>query len=56
MQDDYGSIWTYRLKWAYLLLVVTALMSPGVLRDVHLVQRVSASGPTAMSSRWNGTG
>ena len=28
MQDDYGSIWSYRLKWAYLLLVVTTLMSP----------------------------
>ena len=28
MQDEYGSIWTYRLKWAYLLLIVTALMSP----------------------------
>lgn len=28
MQDEYGNIWAYRLKWAYLLLVVAALMSP----------------------------
>ncbi len=26
--DDYGNIWTYRLKWAYLLLLVVTLMSP----------------------------
>jgi spermidine/putrescine transport system permease protein len=26
--DDYGSAWVYRLKWAYLLLVVATLMSP----------------------------
>jgi spermidine/putrescine transport system permease protein len=28
MQDKYGSIFFYRLKWAYLLLVVLTLMSP----------------------------
>lgn len=28
MQDEYGSIWLYRAKWAYLLLIVTTLMSP----------------------------
>ena len=28
MQDDYASIWMYRLKWAYLLLVVLSLMTP----------------------------
>ncbi|MDH3742357.1 MAG: ABC transporter permease subunit [Hyphomicrobiales bacterium] len=28
MVDDYGNIWTYRLKWAYLLLLVATLMSP----------------------------
>ena len=26
--DDYGSVWIYRLKWAYLLLIVATLMSP----------------------------
>jgi len=26
--DDYGSSWGYRLKWAYLLLIVATLMSP----------------------------
>ncbi|MEE9158699.1 MAG: ABC transporter permease subunit [Gammaproteobacteria bacterium] len=28
MQDEYGSIFYHRLKWAYLLLVVLTLMSP----------------------------
>jgi spermidine/putrescine transport system permease protein len=28
MQDDYSSIWGYRLKWLYTLLVVATLMSP----------------------------
>ncbi len=28
MQDDYGNIWTYRAKWAYLLLVVFVLLLP----------------------------
>jgi spermidine/putrescine transport system permease protein len=28
MTDEYGNIWTYRLKWAYTLLVVVALMTP----------------------------
>ncbi len=28
MVDEYGNIWTYRLKWAYLLLLVATLMSP----------------------------
>jgi spermidine/putrescine transport system permease protein len=28
MQDEYGSVWLYRAQWAYLLLVVVALMSP----------------------------
>lgn len=28
MLDEYGNIFYHRLKWAYLLLVVTALMSP----------------------------
>ena len=28
MQDDYGSIWAYRAKWAYLLALVLALLSP----------------------------
>ena len=28
MQDDFGSIWIYRAKWAYLLAVVGALLSP----------------------------
>jgi spermidine/putrescine transport system permease protein len=28
MQDDYGSIWTYRAKWAYLLALVGALLLP----------------------------
>ncbi len=28
MQDEYGNKWAYRLKWAYLLLVVVSLMSP----------------------------
>jgi spermidine/putrescine transport system permease protein len=28
MNDDYGSIWGYRLKWLYMLLVVMALMLP----------------------------
>ena len=28
MQDDYGNIWTYRLKWFYTLLVVFTLMLP----------------------------
>ena len=28
MRDDYGNIWTYRAKWAYLLLVVAALLAP----------------------------
>ncbi len=28
MQDDYGSIWAYRAKWAYLLAVVGALLAP----------------------------
>ncbi len=28
MQDEYASKWGYRLKWAYLLLIVASLMSP----------------------------
>lgn len=28
MTDDYGNVWLYRLKWAYLLLIVATLMSP----------------------------
>ena len=28
MQDDYGSIWSYRAKWAYLLALVGALLAP----------------------------
>lgn len=28
MTDEYGNIWTYRLKWAYTLLVVVTLMMP----------------------------
>jgi len=28
MQDDYGNVWTYRAKWAYLLAVVGALLAP----------------------------
>ncbi len=28
MMDDYSSVWTYRLKWAYLLAVVGALLMP----------------------------
>lgn len=28
MVDEYGNIWTYRLKWTYLLLLVVTLMSP----------------------------
>ena len=28
MMDDYSSVWTYRLKWAYLLGVVVALLLP----------------------------
>jgi len=28
MQDDYGNIWGYRAKWAYLLMVVGALLLP----------------------------
>ncbi len=28
MQDDYGNIWSYRAKWAYLLSVVGALLLP----------------------------
>ncbi len=28
MQDDFGSVWIYRAKWAYLLAVVGALLSP----------------------------
>ncbi len=28
MQDEYGNKWAYRLKWAYLLLIVFTLMSP----------------------------
>jgi len=28
MQDDYGSIWAYRAKWAYLLALVVVLLLP----------------------------
>ena len=28
MQDDYGSIWSYRAKWAYLLALVGVLLAP----------------------------
>ncbi len=28
MRDDYANPWTYRLKWAYLLVVVGALLTP----------------------------
>ncbi len=28
MLDEYGNVWTYRLKWLYLLLVVLALLLP----------------------------
>ncbi len=28
MQDEYGNIWSYRAKWAYLLAVVAALLAP----------------------------
>lgn len=28
MQDEYGNPWAYRAKWAYLLLVVLALLAP----------------------------
>ena len=28
MHDDYGNIWTYRGKWAYLLMVVGMLLLP----------------------------
>jgi spermidine/putrescine transport system permease protein len=28
MQDDYGNIWIYRAKWAYLLALVVALLLP----------------------------
>lgn len=28
MQDEYGNIWGYRAKWAYLLTVVLALLAP----------------------------
>jgi spermidine/putrescine transport system permease protein len=28
MQDDYSSLWGYRLKWLYMLLVVATLMAP----------------------------
>jgi spermidine/putrescine transport system permease protein len=28
MQDDYGNVWTYRAKWAYLLMIVLALLAP----------------------------
>ncbi len=28
MEDQYGNIWSYRLKWAYTLLVVATLMLP----------------------------
>ena len=34
MQDDYGSIWAYRAKWAYLLAVVGALLAMhGIMRN-----------------------
>ena len=29
MQDDYGSIWSYSAKWAYLLALVGVLLAPG---------------------------
>jgi len=28
MVDEYGNVWTYRLKWAYTLLIVATLMLP----------------------------
>jgi len=28
MQDEYGNIWSYRAKWAYLLLIVFLLLLP----------------------------
>ncbi len=28
MQDDYGNLWSYRAKWAYLLLIVFLLLLP----------------------------
>ena len=28
MQDNYGSIWSYRAQWAYLLALVGALLAP----------------------------
>jgi len=28
MRDDYGQVWTYRLKWLYTLLLVATLMAP----------------------------
>ena len=28
MVDEFGNIWSYRLKWAYVLLIVFSLMSP----------------------------
>ena len=37
MRDDFTSFWGHRLKWAYLLAVVVALLSPVFLRDCHFV-------------------
>jgi len=51
MTDDYGNIWLYRLKWAYLLLIVATLLSP-VFYVMYISFNANGFGARAYDFTW----
>ncbi|ABV92796.1 binding-protein-dependent transport systems inner membrane component [Dinoroseobacter shibae DFL 12 = DSM 16493] len=51
MTDDYANPWAYRLKWAYMLLLVTTLMSP-VLYVMYISFNANGFGARAYDFTW----
>lgn len=51
MTDEYANPWVYRLKWAYMLLLVTTLMSP-VLYVMYISFNANGFGARAYDFTW----
>jgi spermidine/putrescine transport system permease protein len=51
MTEEFGNPWFYRLKWAYLLLVVTTLMSP-VLYVIYISFNANGFGANEYDFTW----
>lgn len=51
MTDEYANPWFYRLKWAYMLLLVTTLMSP-VLYVMYISFNANGFGARAYDFTW----